>query len=99
GPDGLRLGAVRVRATGGAPRAHVLFFHGTGNPLDREFDTVKRLANAGFEVLAFDYRGFGVSSDLAPSEAGIEIDSKTALRWYVDHGAPADRIVIYGRSF
>ena len=51
-------------------------------------------------MLAFDYRGWGTSTNVDPTEAGLLQDSQTALDWLVARGGvPADRIIYYGRSF
>jgi pimeloyl-ACP methyl ester carboxylesterase len=62
-----------------APRlGHVLLCHGNaGNVGDRVLHAAL-LAAAGFDVLAFDYRGYGHSSG-KPSEQGTYRDARAAL--------------------
>ncbi len=95
--DGVRLGAVYVRAAE-PPRAYALFFHGKGAALPRHIHYIKRLANMGYDVLAFDYRGFGISDDVTPTEEGIEKDSRAALAFLVARAGGAERIFYYGHS-
>jgi len=98
--DGLSLGAVYVRAAVQPPRAYVIFFHGKGSALPYHFKYLKRLSNLGYDVLGFDYRGFGISTNVTPTEAGIEKDSRAALAWLRERaGAGANRIFFYGQSF
>jgi pimeloyl-ACP methyl ester carboxylesterase len=53
---------------------------------------------AGFNVLAFDYRGFGRNRG-TPSEAGVYEDGLTAYRHLTERvGVAPDRIVLAGRS-
>lgn len=96
----VRLGAAYVKANQQPPRAYVLYFHGICCNLDVHVNRAKRLANLGYEVLAFDYRGWGTSTDVAPSEQGLLEDSRAALAWLSARaGVPAGRIIYYGRSF
>jgi fermentation-respiration switch protein FrsA (DUF1100 family) len=53
----------------------------------------------GYDVLAFDYRGFGTSDDLTPTEEGIEKDSRAALAYLVERAGGLNRIFYYGQSF
>lgn len=52
----------------------------------------------GYNVFAFDYRGFGRNGG-RPSESGVYEDAQTAYRYLVkDRGVPPSRIVLAGRS-
>ena len=61
--DGSRLEGWWFRATApdGSRRGVVLFVHGNGWNLERQWKHAARLTPDGFDVLAFDYRGFGDS--------------------------------------
>ena len=67
----VRLGAAYVKATQQPPRAYVLYFHGICCNLNQHIARPKGLANLGYDVLVFDYRGWGTSSDLEPTEPGL----------------------------
>jgi fermentation-respiration switch protein FrsA (DUF1100 family) len=96
----VRLGAAYVRAVQQPPRAYVLYFHGICCNLDAHLSRPKGLANLGYDVLVFDYRGWGTSTDVEPTEPGLLEDSRAALAWLTARsGVPADRLVYYGRSF
>jgi alpha-beta hydrolase superfamily lysophospholipase len=74
--DGERLHGWWVR-TSVPPVGHVLFCHGNaGNIADRVAHAAL-LSAAGFDVLLFDYRGYGRSSG-RPSEHGTYRDSRAA---------------------
>ncbi|UCE60877.1 MAG: alpha/beta hydrolase [Phycisphaerales bacterium] len=79
-------------------RGTILFCHGNaGNISDRLFD-VKEFHSLGFNVLIFDYRGYGRSSG-SPNEVGTYVDAETAWRFLTQTvGEPAQRIVLFGRS-
>jgi hypothetical protein len=96
----VRLGAAYVKATQQPPRAYVLYFHGICCNLNQHIARPKGLANLGYDVLVFDYRGWGTSTDLEPTEPGLLEDSRAALAWLSARaGVPAEHIVYYGRSF
>jgi hypothetical protein len=97
--DELTLGAVYVRAREQPARAYVLFFHGNGPALPRQFTGIKRLSNLGYDVLGFDYRGWGISSDVIPTEEGLGKDSRAALAWLSRRAGSTERIIYYGHSF
>jgi len=80
------------------PLATILFCHGNAGNISHRLDNVARLLRAGFQVLLFDYRGYGHSSG-QPSEAGLYRDAANAwahLGQRPDTG-DAPRI-IFGRS-
>lgn len=59
---------------------------------------LESLRAAGYNVLAFDYRGFGRNPG-TPSESGVYEDAETAYR-HLTHqlGVPPERIILAGRS-
>jgi uncharacterized protein len=95
--DGERLHGWWVPADAPA-RGHVLFLHGNaGNVADR-IPHVELLAAAGFDVLAFDYRGYGHSTGRA-SEQGTYLDARAALAALLEQpGVRAERVVYVGES-
>ncbi|MEZ4455708.1 MAG: alpha/beta hydrolase [Gemmatimonadales bacterium] len=96
---GVSLAAWVIRADSSGP--WLLFCHGNaGNiTLAKRQRFYRDAARSGFNMLAFDYRGFGSSSDSTPSEAGVYADARAAYRYLRDTlGVATDRIVIYGHS-
>ena len=59
-------------------RAQVLYFHGNGGNLSLWSDVLVEVARQGYDVIAFDYRGYGLSSG-APSERGLYRDVDAVL--------------------
>jgi fermentation-respiration switch protein FrsA (DUF1100 family) len=61
-------------------------------------DQLKRLWTLGYNVLAFDYRGFGASAG-SPTEQGLYDDATAAYRYLIrtEH-VPAARMILSGRS-
>jgi uncharacterized protein len=62
-----------------------------------QVQNVQRVAAQGFNVLAFDYRGFGPTPG-EPSEIGLYEDAQAAWQWLRSRGVPAERIIIWGHS-
>jgi fermentation-respiration switch protein FrsA (DUF1100 family) len=80
------------------PRAQVLYFHGNGGNLPGWAPVLVGLHRRGFEVLALDYRGYGLSTG-TPSERGLYRDAEAFVRRFAEdlrhEGVPA---VYWGRS-
>lgn len=81
------------------PRAPVLLYlHGTFRNLYQNLPKINALRDAGFSIVAVDYRGWGDSSPIVPSEESIAADAQRA--WLeVEHRKHDPRLrVIYGHS-
>jgi uncharacterized protein len=96
--DGLALGAWLVPPRSGDRNATVLVANGNAGDRSLRAPLAVALADRGLGVLLFDYRGYGGNAG-HPSEAGLALDVRAALRFLVDDaGVPSDRIVFYGES-
>ncbi len=81
----------------GSGRA-VILFHGPGVAAGDTFGLVAPLARAGFDVLTFDYRGFGESDGDASMVRLLE-DGRAAYRFVtVERNVPPERVALYGAS-
>lgn len=78
-PDGEVLHAWYCRAE--HPKASGVFCHGNTGNLTTTADVIPHLLNAGFNVLFFDYRGFGRSTGI-PTYRGVIADGVTASRYH-----------------
>ncbi|HEX2059476.1 MAG TPA: alpha/beta hydrolase [Thermoanaerobaculia bacterium] len=94
-PDGETLHAWYCRAEN--PVASGVFCHGNTGNLTTSADVIPHLLNAGFNVLFFDYRGFGKSSGI-PSYAGVISDGVTAARYHDKIRPKSLPSVLYGFS-
>jgi uncharacterized protein len=75
----------------------VLYLHGARWNLTGSVTRIDRWRQLGFSVLAVDYRGFGKSSDVAPTEAYAYEDAEAA--WdYLAKLAPGRSRYIVGHS-
>jgi len=79
--------------------ADFIFFHGNaGNISMGRLDLVLTLFEQHYNVLVFDYRGYGQSPG-SPDEVGICLDGESVARFHRDELYRGDRKVIYfGRS-
>lgn len=94
--DGVKIAAWYIAGSGA--RGSLIFCHGNaGNMADRMVD-ITTLHHMGFNVLMFDYRGYG-SSEGSPTETGTYLDAETAWNYLtVTRGEQPNRITIFGRS-
>ena len=71
-------------------RFTVLYLHGQNGNLGDTVDALARLHAAGVNVLAFDYRGYGQSQFVRPSEAHWRQDAEWAIAYLTGtrHVAP-----------
>ena len=76
----------------------LLYLHGTFRNLYRNYPKIEALRAAGFAVLAVDYRGWGASTPIIPSQKTILADADVAWAELVRHQPEAKKRVIYGHS-
>jgi fermentation-respiration switch protein FrsA (DUF1100 family) len=96
GSEGERLHAWWI----GAPQAEftLLYFHGARVNLSGSIYRLRAFRDAGFNVIAFDYRGFGRSSPRLPSEQSAYEDAEAAVKWFESRVPDARRRILYGHS-
>lgn len=81
------------------PRAPtLLYLHGTFRNLYRNLPKIDALRDAGFAIVAVDYRGWGDSTPIVPSEQTIDSDVAAAWSELVRRQPDAGRRVIFGHS-
>jgi alpha-beta hydrolase superfamily lysophospholipase len=76
----------------------VLFLHGARRNLYESHYRIERLAGLGLNVLAIDYRGFGRSTPILPSEDTALEDARAAFDELQRRQPDARRRFIYGYS-
>lgn len=95
--DGTLLVAWFLPAKGTA-QASILYLHGNAENISTHFTNVAWMPAAGFNVLAFDYRGYGASEG-TPSLEGAQLDIDAALRTLLGRSdVDPRRVVIFGQS-
>ena len=98
-PDGQRLHGWFFRSNAQPPHATVVYAHGNGGNVSYCDWVGAELAARGFDVLLFDYRGYGRSEGEAAGEAGLYADAEAAYEFVTKaRGVPAGRVALYGQS-
>ena len=83
------------------PRARhtILYSHGNAEDIGDLRAFLADLREAGFSVLAYDYRGYGMSSRRVPSERSAYRDLAAAYEHLTGAlGVPPGRVILHGRS-
>ena len=77
----------------------VLFFHGNGMNLTNHLPNLSWLTEKGFDIVLWDYRGYGRSEGEADHEL-VYRDSLEILNWahQLKHEGHHPRLILYGQS-
>ncbi len=95
--QGLRLHGWELHAKG----KHVgslIFFHGNGENISTQFANVYWLADYGYDVYLFDYRGYGQSEGV-PGLDGIISDYDVMLKAVLQKIPNDEKLIVMGHSF
>jgi pimeloyl-ACP methyl ester carboxylesterase len=76
----------------------LLYLHGTFRNLYQNLPKIEALRDAGFSIVAVDYRGWGDSTPIIPSEQTIVADARRAWKELVRRQPEPRKRVIYGHS-
>jgi fermentation-respiration switch protein FrsA (DUF1100 family) len=96
-PDGSRLHGWWLPALRQPALGSVLHLHGNAANITNHLPLAAWLPQAGYDVLMFDYRGFG-RSEGRPSLHGVVDDAAAALAELRKRAHTADRLVLFGQS-
>jgi len=98
--EGLRVWHLRPRLADGAgkaPIALIIYFHGNGGNLSMWAPILADIARRGHDIVAFDYRGYGLSGG-KPTETGLYRDADAVLEYAWTLRSETQPIVYWGRS-
>jgi alpha-beta hydrolase superfamily lysophospholipase len=76
----------------------VLYLHGARWNMNGSVFRIARWNDLGFNVLAVDYRGFGKSTEILPSEETAAADTRAAFEELKRRQPDASRRYVYGHS-
>jgi len=77
----------------------VLFFHGNAGNISHSDNRMRLFHRMGFNALAVDYRGFGISEGKVKKENDLYEDAKSSYDYLINHlGIPENKIIIWGWS-
>jgi fermentation-respiration switch protein FrsA (DUF1100 family) len=79
-----------------SPQATILYFHGNGGNLSLWTPILVNIVRHGYNLFAFDYRGYGVSTG-RPSEQGLYRDVEAAVG-FTSHDSGNVPRIYWGRS-
>ncbi len=97
--DGVQLHGWWVPSLHRGSCGAVLLFHGRSANISTRAPAAQWFSGAGYDILLFDYRGYGASQDVAPSEAGLYLDSEAAYRFTTGERLVApERLILLGQS-
>ncbi|HEU4931949.1 MAG TPA: alpha/beta hydrolase [Pyrinomonadaceae bacterium] len=97
--DGTRLNGFYFESQSKPEVATIIFFHGNGGNVTNVSWLGQRFAKHGFNVLLFDYRGYGASDGVTGDESGLYADGDAAVAFLVNEKkVRPEKIVLYGHS-
>jgi abhydrolase domain-containing protein 17 len=77
----------------------ILYSHGNAEDLGYLLPILEQIRDAGFAVVAYDYRGYGQSTSGRPTVKGAIEDARAVYQYAVEGlGVSPDRLVLLGRS-
>lgn len=80
------------------PHPTVVYHHGNKHNLVEYWDRVELLFRAGFDVVIYDYRGFGRSTGVS-TDASLLADARAVVQWVRQHpGVDSTQVFAYGFS-
>jgi fermentation-respiration switch protein FrsA (DUF1100 family) len=96
--DGLDLGAWFVPSLTGLAKTTVIVFNGNAGNRSYRAPLAAGLSRRGFNVLLFDYRGYGGNPG-SPSEQGLSLDAEAAWVYVTKRRSQeGNRVVYFGES-
>ena len=80
----------------------IMIFHGNGESIASVQEQVPMFQKLGYSVMAWDYPGYGKSSNCWFNEDDLLRDSESAYQWLIKQTsvkqAPESDVILYGRS-
>jgi len=97
--DGTRLNGRYYASRAKPETATIIFFHGNGGNISNVNWLGQRFAKQGFNILLFDYRGYGASEGETGRESDLYADGDAAVAFIMNEkGVRPKDIVLYGQS-
>ena len=94
--DGAAVHAAELRAGPDAPT--LVHFHDNRQTLTSNIELARAIVARGISVVLVEYRGYGASGALSPSEDALYADAEAVLDVLARRGVPASRVILSGRS-
>ena len=75
----------------------ILYLHGNAGSLENRIHKINHFKNMNVNFLLLAWRGF--NGNLGnPTEQGLYIDAKSAVKWLIKQGVIEEQIIVYGES-
>jgi fermentation-respiration switch protein FrsA (DUF1100 family) len=94
--ENININLWYIHAQNEKPIATIIHFHGNGENISTHFLYFAWLAKLGFDIVEFDYRGYGFSTG-EPSRAGLIKDAEAIYNW-VNNNSRSKEIFIIAQS-
>lgn len=92
------LHAWRFHAKDGHPKAVVIQFHGNAENISSHYLSVAWMLNYGYDVISFDYRGYGLSEGIA-SFPEVVTDAAKVIEYVRElYKDSKINVILYGQS-
>lgn len=78
-------------------KGSILFLHGNAENISTHFASIAWLPQEGYNVLALDYRGYGLSTG-EPDLEGVMTDIGAAFNWLISNKSKEAPFIILGQS-
>ena len=75
----------------------ILFLHGNAGSLENRIHKINHFEDMNINFLLLSWRGFSGNKG-KPTEKGLYLDARSAVKWLVKQGVIEENIIIYGES-
>ena len=75
----------------------ILYLHGNAGSLENRIHKINHFEDININFLLLSWRGFSGNKG-QPTEQGLYIDAKAAIKWLKEKGIENQNIIIYGES-
>lgn len=97
--DGTKLSAWKLHSKTKNPKNLLIWFHGNAQNLTAHFVNAAWMADHGYDILIFDYRGYGLSEG-QPNPKGVAEDGLAFLNYAYDDFKKGgyEKFIVYAQS-
>jgi len=95
--DGTKLSGYLIRSLLSPPRGQLLVLQGNGHRASFLLRDLEKIADAGYDIRIYDFRGYATSGDSPRSLHAMIADYRHIVEAFI--GASTDRKFIYAMSF
>ncbi len=75
----------------------ILYLHGNAGSLENRIHKINHFNDMNINFLLLAWRGFNGNSG-NPTEQGLYLDAKSAVKWLINQGINEENVIIYGES-